>query len=97
MITDMDRLLFVYMLQTDIVNGGKFIRSKSFVQFKTFHADEITKYGCLMRSLMSGAKYVRSEDTTVYRCITFFNGRKDFFLHFFILFESVQWDRAFEY
>ena len=36
------------MLLIDIVNGGKFIRSTGFVQFKTFCADEITVYGCLM-------------------------------------------------
>ena len=45
MITDC--LLLVY-LHIDIVNGGVFIRSKGFVPFKTYCADEITVYGCLM-------------------------------------------------
>ena len=49
MISDMDRLLLINVnLHIGIVNGGKFIRSKGFVQLKTFYADEITVYVCLM-------------------------------------------------
>ena len=36
------------ILQIDIVNGGKFIHSKSFADFKSFYADETAMYGCLM-------------------------------------------------
>ena len=43
MITDLDCLL-----QIDIINSKKFIRSEGLVQFKTFYADEITVYRCLM-------------------------------------------------
>ena len=38
----------MYKLHSGIVNGGEFIRSKGFVQFKTFCANEIIVYGCLM-------------------------------------------------
>ena len=38
---------FVVRICADLhLHGGKFIRSKSFVQLKTFCADEITVDGC---------------------------------------------------
>ena len=56
---------------------------KRFVQFKTFYADEITVYGCLM-----GRAYEIRTQWVYNGCKAFFYGRQDFFYVFFILFAS---------
>ena len=49
------------------------------MQFKTFDADEIKEYGCLMSK-----KYVRNEYTTDVQ-LTFLYGRQDFFYVLYLL------------
>ena len=61
----------------------------SFVQFKTFDADEIKEYGCLMSK-----KYVRNEYTTDVQLLHFCTDGKIFFTFCIFLHLPVQWERA---
>ena len=82
MLTDIERLLPVFVADLHRTRR-KFIRSKSFVQLKTFCADEITVDGCSMdRAYEARMQWGHNG------CIAFSNGWQDLFT-FYILFASV--------